>query len=74
MTLPNDPLTGLLARRGDLYERLRMMDDRVADAQRSPFFGTLRETEPTIRDSIERTEDEIGEVDWQIAGLRGRNG
>ena len=73
MPTSEDFLTNLLVRRGDLYEQLQLMDSDVADAQRSPFFGTVADNEPKARNSIARVEGQISAVDRQIAGLRGRN-
>ena len=53
MPFSNDSMTLLLARRGELYRRLGRMDEKVAAAQKSPFFATGPGNSVTMRVSIE---------------------
>lgn len=72
MSLSNDALIVLLARRCDLYEQLRRLDDHVAAAQKSVFFSTRPGNAVMMCDSIEEVEGQIADIDRQIGQMRGQ--
>ena len=72
MSLSNDPLAALLARRSDIYEQLRLVDGHAAAVRNSPFFNTRLGNAVTMVASIERMEAQIGEINRKIARIRGR--
>lgn len=62
----------LLARRHGLYEQLRLIDRRVAEAQNSPFFRTRAGNAATMNGLIEGVEGQIADINRQLEDIRGR--
>ena len=71
MSLSNDALTVLRAKRCDLYEQLTLIDRHVAAVQNSPFFSTRAGNAVTMRDSIDGVEGQIAAIDRQIGHVSG---
>lgn len=69
MTSPKVFLEELLGRRGELYEQLHLMENHLAEPQRSPSFGTLSGSEPTTKQSIARVKSQIAELDELISNV-----
>ena len=72
MSLSNDALDGLLARRRDLHEQLTLMAGHDAAVRNSPFFNTRAGNSATMRASIEAVEGRIADINRQIGQERGR--
>ncbi len=67
MSISNDALIALRARRCDLYEELTLIDRHVAAVQNSPFFSTRAGNAVTMQDSIEGVEGQIAHIDRQMS-------
>ena len=62
-----------VALRASLAEQVKLMENHLADPQRSPSFGTLKNSEPTTVESIATVKAQIEEIDARIERLRAGN-
>lgn len=67
MSSPKVFIEDLMARKAGLVEQLRLLENHLADPQRSPSFGTHSNHEPTTKESIGRAKAQIAELDDLIA-------
>jgi predicted trehalose synthase len=73
MTTPLPFIEEKLAERAQLESQLHMMENHLADPQRSPSFGTHQNYEDTTQANIDDVKRRIAEIDELIERMRRGN-
>jgi|JI7StandDraft_1071085.scaffolds.fasta_scaffold109062_3 predicted trehalose synthase len=66
---PKTYLEDLAARKAELLEQLRQMQDHLASPERSPTFGTHTNAVSDTEEAIERIQAQIAETDRLMASV-----
>jgi sugar-specific transcriptional regulator TrmB len=66
---PKTYLEELAARKAELREQLRQMQDHLVNPERSPTFGTHTNGVSDTEEAIQRIEAQIAETDRLIASV-----